>query len=198
MNTDHLGDSYDLAKATIIGWLSGKWVAHPMLTKQMDGDSQDLLRKLLGVSDLLSTGVLTPGDDRDAYLRCAREHTAGHVFLDPDTGILLEKAGRSPKHLFTSEIVAVVRAPGRERLLTLVYDQSFQRGQDKAGALREKLACFAQHAVAGAAYVSHACFVILSAEQSLVDGAVSRLMQRLPKDRLITCAQAARLEGTHA
>lgn len=185
MNSDHLGDSYDLAKGTIIGWLGGDWVAHPMLTKRMDRDSQDLLKRLLGVSDLLSTSVLTPSDDRDAYLRSAREHTAGHVFLDPDTGIFLEKAGRSPKHLFASEIVAVVRAPGRERLLTLVYDQSFQRGQDKAAALREKLAYFAQHTVAGAAYVSYACFVILSAEQGLVDDSVARLMQWLPKDRLI-------------
>ena len=196
MNPDYLGDCYDLAKGALIGWLGGTWVAHPMLTKQMDEDSQSFLKKLLGVSELVSTRVLTPGDDRDDYLRRAREHTAGHVFLDPDTGILLQNAGRSPKHLFASEVVAVVRASGRERLLTLVYDQSFQRGQDKAAALRGKLTYFAQHGVAGAAYVSHACFVILSADQGLVDNAVARLMRRLPAQRLITGAPG--VADTHA
>lgn len=191
MNTKHLGDSYDLVKRTLIGWLGGAWAAHPMLTSEMEEEDRERLRSLLGVRALLSNEVLRPGANREEYLRPAQEH-AGHLFLDPDTGVLLKPRKDqedSPMHVFGDELLAIVHAPRRHCYLTLVYDQSFQRGEDKSLALRAKLAYFGGQRLSGAAYASHACFILLAANQDLLRGAVETLKDWLPEDRL--------LEGDH-
>jgi hypothetical protein len=157
MNPKYLGDSYDIVKQSLLGWLSavGPWATHPMFTEPVSREQAEVYSRLLG-APLLSFETLTYDTNRDAYLEPARKYT-DHVFLDPDTGVRLNpiRGAKAPRYLFSTELVAIVKA--RPERLVLVFDQSIARGEERKE-LENKLNSFAEEGILGIAYVSHACF----------------------------------------
>ena len=134
----------------------------------------------------------------------------GHLFLDPDTGVLLDNAVARRKdthlhvaplnaHVRVCEVVAAARYPLRAERLVLVYDVSFDNnpkrpdpdGELKGQAgqqLRKKLNRIREaegERVHAAAYIAHnqgVAFIWASTDCELVSNATRRLMtaSRLP------------------
>ncbi len=186
MKPEFLGDSYDIVKQSLLRWLAsmGPWATHPMFTDSVSSEQVDAYARLLGTR-VLSREILTPRVDRDVYLAPARD-CEDHVFLDPDTGIRLEPTGgkKAPAYVFGPELLAIASA--RPEKLTLVFDQSLARGAERQQ-LEGKLSTFAVQGMHGIAYVSHACFVLVGADRSLVDTAFENLKREsgLPDSRFL-------------
>lgn len=190
MHMKYFGDSYDLVKLSLIGWLRpfGSWSVHPMLTEKATPDEIQAFERFLG-APLISTDVLSATTDRKAYLSCAVQ--AGNLFLDPDTGLRVKSPSpqRSPEYLFSAELVEIVSA--RPESLTLVFDQSLPRGGEST-ALMKKLHHLRAEGVHTFAYVSHACFVVASCDKALIDKALThvRSESRLPANRFLVPSRA--------
>jgi hypothetical protein len=186
MNPRYLGDSYDIVKQSLLRVLAaeGSWATHPMFTDPVSPERLSCYRRLLG-TPILSDEVLTSGVDRDAYLAPARDGRE-HVFLDPDTGIRLRstRGKKAPQYIFGSELMEIAKV--RQGRLTLVYDQSLARGAE-GQQLQNKLSWFTTEDVYGVAYVSHACFVLLGTDRSMVKGAFELLKKEtgLPEYRFL-------------
>ena len=186
MKPEFLGDSYDIVKQSLLRWLAsmGPWATHPMFTDSVSSEQVDAYAFLLGTR-VLSREVLTLEVDRDAYLAPARD-CDDHVFLDPDTGIRLEPTAgkKAPAYVFGAELLAIARA--RPERLTLVFDQSLARGAERRQ-LEGKLSTFAVQGIYGVAYVSHACFVLVGTDSSLVETTLENLKgeSRLPDSRFL-------------
>lgn len=174
MKRDFLGDSYDIVKQSLLRWLAavGPWATHPMFTDSVPTEQVEAYSLLLG-TEVLSREILGPGTDREMYLAPARacQH---HLFLDPDTGIRLQPIDgeKAPAYLFGPELVSIASA--RPEKLTLVFDQSLKRGAERQE-LERKLSYFAAHGIRSAAYVSHACFVLLGTDRLLLETALENL-----------------------
>lgn len=182
MRLRFFGDSYDIVKKSLLAWLSslGEWETHPMFTEEVSPGNADAFAAFLG-TPLLSREVLTSRTNRARYF--ATCHTASHLFLDPDTGVSLERATRvSAAHLTANELLSIVSA--RPRHLTLVFDQSFARGA-RESVLARKFAFFRAAGVDVAAYWSHAPFLLLGLDRTLVDRALTDLLavSGLPSSR---------------
>jgi hypothetical protein len=182
----YLGDSFDLVKQTLLRGLAhaGRWQAHPMFTEQVAPNEADQLSRLLGVP-LVSRDVLEPRTDREKYFAPAREADT-HVFLDPDTGFRLEaiRGRRAPSFLFNDDLVKIAKArPGR---LCLVFDQSLGYGNAQAE-LTSKLRGLDGAGLCGAAYVSHACFLLVAGDTEILSRAIVALQDGvgLPPSRLL-------------
>jgi hypothetical protein len=188
LNLQFIGDSYDIIKRSFISWLSdfGRWSVHPMFTDEVDPDTAETFAKFLNAT-LVSRDRLRPDTDRAAYFECCL--SAGNLFLDPDTGVSLDvrTGARSSKYIFAPELLRVVVA--RPHRLTLVFDQSFTRArrQEMEDNVRRKLAALAAGGAYGFAYVSHAPFLCLAADPSIVLRAFEALKANsaLPPARLI-------------
>ncbi len=186
MNLGFLGDSYDIVKQSLLRWLGsmGTWATHPMFTESVTLQQAEAFSRLLGTR-LLSTKTLTTTSDRADYLAPARA-CRDHVFLDPDTGIRLDPIGgkNAAFYVFGTELVAIASA--RPEALTLVFDQSLARGGEREQ-LEGKLSALGAHGLHGVAYVSHACFVLLGKNGSLVNKAFGVLAKesRLPESRFL-------------
>ena len=184
MKPSYLGDSYDIVKQSLLRWLSvmGSWATHPMFTEPVSSTQADDFAHLLGTR-LLSLTPLTGGIDRVGYLAPARE-CHEHVFIDPDKGIRIEaiRGRKAPAYVFCTELMEIAIA--RPDKLTLVFDQSLARGSERQQ-LQDKLQTFSVHGVHAIAYVSHACFVLLGRNSSLVEEAFEVLQSesRLPRSR---------------
>ena len=186
MKPRYLGDSYDIVKQSLLRWLSsmGSWVTHPMFTEPVSSEQADDFARLLGTR-LLSLDILTNGTDRVAYFVPACE-CHEHVFFDPDTGIRLKptRGKKAPAYVFGTELMEIASAcPDR---LVLVFDQSLARGSERQQ-LQGKLQTFSVHGVHAVAYVSHACFVLLCRNSSLVQAAFNLLQSEscLPRSRFL-------------
>jgi len=192
MNPRFLGDSYDIVKQSLLRWLAsmGPWATHPMFTEPATPEQADAFAQLLG-TPLLSREVLTRGVDRGAYMAPARE-CHDHVFLDPDTGIRLgpTRGKKTPQYVFGGELVAIASA--RPARLTLVFDQSLARGAEpeRQQQLKDKLSRLETMGVHGVAYFSHACFVLVGKDRSLVKEAFETLNKdsHLPGSRFLESA----------
>ncbi len=191
MKPSYFGDSYDIVKLSLLRWLSwmGSWATHPMFTEPVSSEQADDFARLLGTR-LLSLDTLTNDIDRIAYLTPAFE-CHEHVFLDPDTGIRLKptKGRKASAYIFGTELMEIASAcPDK---LVLVFDQSLARGSERQQ-LRSKLQNFAVSSVHAVAYVSHACFVLLCKNSSLVESAFKVLQSesRLPRGRFLTTGTA--------
>lgn len=171
MKPRYLGDSYDIVKQSFLRWLGacGTWAAHPMFTEHVSCKEASAFSRLLGVA-LLSHDLLETWTDREAYFAGARS-CADHLFLDPDTGLRLTAKGAKnrPSYLFGPELILIVRE--RPTSLTLVFDQSLARGREREQ-LEEKLAYLHKHGITSLAYVSHACFILMSTRKELVKKAL--------------------------
>ena len=133
---------------------------------------------------MLSTQVLGLETNRGEYLATCGDCRS--VFLDPDTGVRLHRRerARSTEFIFEDELRALARA--RSSGLVMVFDQSLPRGSETVQ-VQLKLDHSARYNIAGFAYVSHACFLILSASPELADEARSHLLKvsDLPDSRIL-------------
>jgi len=186
VRAEFLGDSYDIVKQSLLQWLGsiGTWAAHPMFTESLSPEQTSAFSCLLGTR-LLSKETFTLESDRRVYLAPARD-CGCHVFLDPDTGIRLEptRGRRAPLYVFGTELVEIASA--RPDRLTLVFDQCLARGREREQ-LRDKLSYFAEQGLYGFAYASHASFVLVGKDGSLVNKALETLKResRLPDSRFV-------------
>jgi len=187
MNPKYLGDSYDIVKQSLLRWLSsiGPWITHPMFTELVSPKQADDFATLLGTR-LLSQDLLTNTVDRVAYLAPVCE-CHEHVFLDPDTGIRLKptRGQKAPAYVFATELIQIAGVcPDK---LLLVFDQSLPRGAERQK-MQEKLQFFQIQGVYAFAYVSHACFVLLGRNKSIVGEAFNMVLResRLPRKRFLT------------
>jgi hypothetical protein len=186
LNLKYLGDSYDIVKQSLLRCLAnvGTWAAHPMFTGDVSTEQADSFSRLLGTR-LLSYDTLSLGTDREVYLAPARD-CHDHVFLDPDTGIRLKptQGAKAPSYLFGTELAAIANA--RPDRLVLVFDQALARGGEREQ-LKTKLDSFANQGILGIAYVSHACFVLVGKNRTLLESAFEMLKSesRLPESRFL-------------
>ncbi|MDP2824367.1 MAG: hypothetical protein Q8O52_17015 [Sulfuritalea sp.] len=185
MHMRYFGDSYDIVKLSLINWLRhlGDWSVHPMLTESATADEIAAFERFLG-AHVVSSDVLTTTTHRLSYLTCATE--CDHLFLDPDTGLKMKStmSAKAPEYLFASEFDYLIKS--RPSSLTLLFDQSLQRG-DERGSLEKKLNALRAGGVHCFAYVSHACFIVGGSNQNLVGKAQSDVMEKskLPQSRFL-------------
>lgn len=190
MHMKYFGDSYDIVKLSLIGWLRyfGEWSVHPMLTENAAPEDIQAYERFLDAR-IISTQVLTATTNRESYLSCASR--TGNLFLDPDTGLRLSPTNglRAPEYLFSDELVRITLC--RPKALTLVFDQSLPRGKER-GALEHKLMKLLTHGVHCFAYVSHACFVVAGHDRALIECALNHIIleSKLPANRFIVAPGA--------
>ncbi len=189
MNRDKFGDSYDIVKQSILRWLSacGTWSVHPMFTDKDPTSYSKEYCRFLGVYAVTTETFRKYRRDRWV---AAGNHCQDHLFLDPDTGLRLEKPKRDlNKYLLLCELVTVANA--RPKKLTLVFDQSIDRREEKSGTnevqTREKLKRLECRGVHGLAYRSHANFILVSCDQDVLRCAKSTLVNssQLPPERFV-------------
>jgi hypothetical protein len=181
MHMQYFGDSYDIVKQSLIRWLEpfGRWSVHPMLTESAP-EEVDAYGRFLR-AHVICKEVLARGVDRECYLSCGAK--CGNLFLDPDTGLRLQKTcRRAPKYLFKHELVRL--SEQRPCALTLVFDQSVPRGKQNARiCMRRKLAELQANGIHCFSYVSHAGFILGGRDERLVRRAFSRVISesKLPE-----------------
>jgi len=185
MRMDFFGDSYDIVKKFLIQSIApnADWVAFPMFSHEVDDKKIKAFEQFLGVR-VVSKTIISTTTNRVEHLAASAHHR--HIFIDPDTGIKLEPThgANSVKYIFGTELVTLCKG-SPERLL-LVYDQSVPRGSELKS-IREKLAYFRAQNICGFAYVSHACFLILSASSFASKKSYDGLLgSNLPSFRLFT------------
>ena len=186
MHMRYFGDSYDIVKLSLIGWLRrfGDWSVHPMLTEEASPEEVNAFERFLN-AHVISAEVLTTSTNRESYFSCAVR--CGNLFLDPDTGLKLRKMNGSyaPKYLFRSELVHLISLRPKQSL-TLVFDQSLQRG-DERRAVEQKLNDLRSHRIYCFAYISHACFIVGGRDEDLVNDALTHVIaeSRLPENRFL-------------
>ncbi|MHB8810331.1 MAG: hypothetical protein ACYC9M_10005 [Desulfobulbaceae bacterium] len=185
MRMRYLGDSYDVVKHAMLGWLAplGAWFVHPMFSEIVTQVDCKAYEDLLGIPSI-STTVLTVNTNRRDYFSCAEK--CDHLFLDPDTGLRMKttQGRRAPEFLFGEELLHLCKQ--RPRFLTLVFDQSLPRGSEEKS-LRKKLQELSERGVSGFAYVSHACFLFASCDHSLIAHTRQKILtdSQLPDKRLM-------------
>jgi hypothetical protein len=178
----YFGDSYDIVKQALISWLGsmGAWEVLPMFTEPVDPNEASRFAAFLQAR-LVSCEVLDQ-TNRSRYFTCCQQ--AGNLLLDPDTGLRLRPlaSGRAVEYLFASEVIQLAQA--RPEALTLVFDQSVARGQERSQ-IETKLSHLRENGLHAFAYISHACFLLVGQSQDLVDRSYSKVreMSRLPDKR---------------
>ena len=91
------------------------------------------------------------------------------------------------KFVTVDEFVAIAKAQARKEKLTLVFDQSFKREKNNPPQKQtaEKLRWLKECGVHAFAYVSHANFILASADSQILMKALKLLEDKLPPERLI-------------
>lgn len=183
MRMQYFGDSYDVVKRFLLSTLApgASWAAFPMFTHAVTAGEVQAVERFLGVK-VVSREAMERDTDRRAHFTALAEHK--NVFLDPDTGIKLKpsRSKNAAKYVFAPELEQLCRAEP-ERLL-LVFDQSVGRGSEIPH-VSAKLAHFAESGLSAFAYLSHACFVVLSSSAERSRHAKERLLSSgLPAGRL--------------
>ncbi len=186
MHMRYFGDSYDIVKMSLINWLQefGDWSIHPMLTEATPESEIIAFERFLGAR-VISSEVLTPRTNRSSYFSCASD--CGNLFLDPDTGLKIHNMNglRAPEYLFASELACLMQL--RANALTLIFDQSLPRGNERSS-LHRKLNEFRRQGFHCIAYVSHACFILGSQNEALIQKALHHIIaeSKLPENRFAT------------
>lgn len=184
------GDSFDIVKRFLLSVLKplGEWQVHPMFTRE-DTSHEEFRENarryelFLGVP-LVSTEFMR-SSDRDRFVESCQ--AAPNLLLDPDTGIGAHAARLSASHLSPDEVEAIVSV--RSGRMTVVYDQSFARGRKVDEQVREKLSEFKSRGIKGFAYRSHAHFVFLSSDVSVLTRARDLLIDtQMPESRFTPLA----------
>jgi len=186
MKMEFFGDTYDVIKQSFLQWLNdfGKWVVHPMFSENVTAEDAENYSSLLGAR-VISTEILIGNTNRSIYFRAA-VNCIDHLFLDPDIGIRINDNNGMNKqsYIFIKELISIAsRSP---ELLTLVFDQSFDRRYEREQ-LEEKLSILNSNGIYSKAYVSHTKFILVSCNRSLLENAISTVLRksRLPSARFI-------------
>ena len=184
MERKHLGDDYDLVKRYLMALISpnGEWGIVPMFTDDWLPADIESYERLLG-GHVLTHELLSLDTDRQQYFRAAA--AAGHVFIDPNTGILVKRtrATKAPIYIFVEELSELV--PERPDSFTLVYDQSIANGADARKVEEAKLDILGESGIKGVAYAAPVSFQILSRNQDLIAQARQRLEESdIPPHRI--------------
>jgi hypothetical protein len=183
MRMRYLGDSYDIVKQSMLRWLDvfGAWTVHPMFTEATTADEVNTFQFLLNAK-VISKEVLTLESNRVKFFECCK--SAQNLFLDPDTGLRFRttRGRRAPEYLFSNELIEIIN--GRESFLTMIFDQSVGRGAERLH-LTRKLSSLKHQGIEGFAYISHACFLVLSRSSAKVVQAKQHLLEQsgLPASR---------------
>jgi hypothetical protein len=177
MRKKYFGDSYDFVKRSLLQCFIelGHWSAAPMFTEEIEPRDVNEWRMFLGIP-LISDAVLT-NENRSSYFNSAA--TAQHLFIDPNTGLRLTDGARdSVNYLFASELISL--AEQRPRFLTMVFDQSLGRAAEtvRCDEVTEKLRRLHEKGLFGFAYYSHACFLVLSQDETVLNKARGSLNLR--------------------
>lgn len=182
---EYFGDSYDIVKQNFLRWLRsfGEWTVHPMFTEAVSNNDKEAFSSLLGTS-IMSGDILKNDSDRKTYFSEAINCDM-NLFLDPNTGIKVNSnSSAKESYIILDELEDMVKK--RPKKLTLVFDQSVARGSERKQ-LQQKLDLLYSKGIYGVAYVSHACFILLSCDKSLISSAYNTLLNesRLPPSRFI-------------
>ena len=184
MHPSKFGDSYDIVKQSILGCLKscGDWSAHPMVfTGPFCPSFAEKFSDFLGIPLLESEAA----SDRKSLVETANS-CPDHLFLDPDTGLDISTTSKfSKEHLRGDELIRIAKA--RKDKLTLVFDQSYSRADDRHQKTKEKLNFLKNDGVHSIAYYSHANFILASPNEKILDDAKHILMTelKLPHKRII-------------
>jgi len=184
MRMQFFGDSYDVVKRFLLRTVApgAKWACFPMFTHEVAAVDISAFEAFLGVS-VASPHAIISSTDRAAHFSALPDHR--HIFLDPDTGIKLKASNGADaaKYVFGPELIALCEQ-NRDRLL-LVFDQSVPHGAERK-TIAEKLGYFRERGLCGFAYLSHACFLVLSSSEPACHTARQRLLAtHLPQTRLV-------------
>ena len=187
MRLKYLGDSYDFVKRSLLHCLSalGPWSVIPMFTESGEAERASELEAFLKTT-VIATERLTV-QNRPLYFKEATIDQ--HLFIDPNTGLRLAEMGgkRALDYFLASELLLL--SEKREKYLTMIFDQSLGRAPESArrDEIGEKLRKLNDKGLFGFAYYSHACFLILSGDQTISSDAKECLHQGLglPKSRLL-------------
>ena len=92
---------------------------------------------------------------------------------------------RLQDYLLFKELAAIALA--RPACLTLVFDQSYQRGQ-QIPQMKRKLAMLADEGLGSIAYISHACLLITSKDEDMLKRAreLITIQAGLPNSRILS------------
>ena len=186
MGPGFFGDSYDIIKREIIHGLAPPehWVVHPMyFVEEPDLQFVDKYTEFLGINIAQGEIFRRRRRFREIGRGCCK-----HLFLDPDIGIKLDNTW-SYKRVAGEDLVQIATAPNRLHRLTLVFDQSYTNTtlETRIGLVQDKLTWLQGYGVYGAAYVSHAVFMWVSAREHIAGAATNRLINcsRLPHWRFV-------------
>ena len=190
MHPSKFGDTYEMAKLCVLDWLipEKEWLIHPMYFPR-NGEERDETFPCR-YADFLGLRLVNGDIWQRRNLVNAVAEESGHLFLDPDTGLQLDAARRG-KFVSAGELIEIARSPAREGKLVLVYDQSVNFDEGKAGTrrqqVRRKLCRLHDAKVHTVAYVSHIAFIWASTDPEVVCAATRRLLlaSRLPGCRFV-------------
>ena len=186
MHPSKFGDTYDIAKMSILGWLledGEEWLTHPMYFPPQNEVRDETFPGRY--ADFLEARLVNGDIARRPQLTHAVAEDPGHLFLDPDTGLRLGRA-RNRDAVSSDELIEIAHSRNRQQNLVLVYDQSIDRNAGPPRQqIREKLRHLhaANPVVHGAAYVSHIAFIWVSTDPEIVSAATRKLVlaSRLPE-----------------
>ncbi len=190
MHPSKFGDTYEMAKLCMLGWLAPdeEWLIHPMYFPAKSEAPDETFP--CWYADFLGVRLVRGNIKQRPKLVDAVAANPGRLFLDPDTGLRLNKA-KLRQFVNVEEFIAIAHSPARERKLVLVYDQSINFNHGEAGTprqqVRRKLCRVHDANVHAVAYVSHIAFIWASTEPEIVSAATRRFLlgSRLPLWRLV-------------
>ncbi len=190
MDLKHFGDSYDIVKQSLLRWLQvfGEWSVHPMFTETVSQADCDAFERFLEAKVTCSE-VLQRSTNRLAYFACAER--SGHLFLDPTTGLCLNRPRKNiANYVLRDDLLVLTRE--RPSSLTAIFDQSLAHGKDdsRRQALEQKLLCLAEAGLPGFAYLSHACIIFTAKDSDLLHRARRHLIteSKVPEWRFLPIA----------
>jgi hypothetical protein len=209
MHPRFFGESRDIAKRQIMLWLAPdeRWAAHPMWFYQrpqppgdrafldqyaaaldadiVDGESPDQNTLFEASKTCLTTWRYRATPDQDALLK-ATETCRAHLLLDPDTGLgKTIYRDRDCKdrvtHVSFDQFIHIVKSPGRQNKLTLIYDQGNGRANFDIHDAGRKLCRLRQANLHTVAYMAEPvlglCFIWASTNADAITEATRRMQE---------------------
>ena len=189
MRPEKFGDSYDFMKRTLIHGLAepNEWATHPMYFDPCP--EQGFVQRY---ADYLGVALVRGNLGDRALVPAVGTACPVHLLLDPDTGVWTGDGipeGGWGRHLTLEELAEVARAPGRENLLTMVFDQSYTHTnmERRLELAWDKLAALNLDGLHGSAYVAQAVFLWLSPNVNLIPEVTGRFLNEtgLPDWRVV-------------
>lgn len=184
MNRKHLGDSYDIVKRFLLHAIAPRtvWAAFPMLTDNWKSADIVAYENFLHVK-VAQPKVIDSSFNRAEYFSVSLRNQ--WIFIDPNIGVkvTLSDKIRSSEHVLSCELIWL--CDGNDDRLVLAYDQSHPRGKE-AASIKGKLDHFGRQGISSFAYLSHACFLVMSRNEANLRSARERiLVTRLSQDRIV-------------